>query len=285
MGNDKISSMRSIWKGSISFGLVNVPVSLYPATQREELKFRLLRSGDLSPINYKRIAEIDGKEVPWNEVVKGYEYEKGKFVVLKDEDFKRIDIEATQTIDIMDFVELEEINPIFFSKPYYLEPQKGAGRVYNLLREALKQTEKTGISKVVIKTREYLAAVKPNGDAIVLEVMHFADELLDQEQLHLPKKEKVAPKELEMAKALIGQMTTKWDPTRYTDDYKSALIKMIETKIKSGGKQIPTVGKRPAHPDNVIDLMGALRQSLEQSGATRKKSTAASKTPKRKKVA
>src|SRR5437879_2472175 len=120
--------MRSIWKGSITFGLVNVPVALYPATHREELNFRLLRSNDLSPINYKRIAEVDGKEVPWDQIVKGYEYEKGKFVVLKDEDFKRVDIEATQTINIVDFVELRQINPIFFNKPYYLEPQKGGAR-------------------------------------------------------------------------------------------------------------------------------------------------------------
>jgi DNA end-binding protein Ku len=152
--------MRAIWKGSISFGLVNIPIGLYPATRREELKFRLLRQGDLSPINYKRIAEKDGKEVPWNEIVKGYEYEKGKYVVLKDEDFQRVDLEAMQTVDIQDFVEQEEIDPMFFYKPYYLEPQKGGDKAYVLLREALKESGKVGIAKVVIKTRQYLAGVK-----------------------------------------------------------------------------------------------------------------------------
>src|SRR6478752_1569446 len=134
--------MRAIWKGSISFSLVNIPISLYPATRRDELKFRLLRRKDLSPVNYKRVAEADGKEVPWSEIVKGYEYEKEKFVVLNEEDFKRVDIEATQTVDIISFVELSEVNPVFFHKPYYMEPQKGGDRAYVLLREALKATGK-----------------------------------------------------------------------------------------------------------------------------------------------
>src|SRR3954463_6916721 len=142
--------MRALWKGSITFGLVTIPVSLYPATQREELKFRLLRATDQSPVNYKRVAEADGKEVPWDQIVKGYEYEKGKYVILKDEDFKRVDVEATQTVDIIDFVQLAEINPIYFQKPYYLEPQKGGATAYALLRDVLAQTGKVGIAKVVI---------------------------------------------------------------------------------------------------------------------------------------
>src|SRR5437763_14481472 len=170
--------MRAIWKGSISFGLVNIPIALYPATRREELKFRLLRESDLSPVNYKRVAETDGKEVPWEKIVKGYEYEKGKFVVLKDEDFRRVDVEATQTIDIIDVVRLEEINPIYFDKPYYLVPQKAGAKAYALLRDALKRTGRVGIAKVVIKTRQHLAAIKPQHNALVLELMHFADELV-----------------------------------------------------------------------------------------------------------
>src|SRR6478609_1187870 len=137
--------MRPLWKGTISFGLVTIPVSLYPAIAREELKFRMLRKSDLSPINYKRVAEADGKEVPWDKIVKGYEYEKGKFIVLKDEDFKRADIEATQSVEILDFVELDEIDPIYFDKPYYLEPEKRGEKAYGLLREALKQSSKVGI--------------------------------------------------------------------------------------------------------------------------------------------
>ena len=179
---------RAIWKGSISFGLVNIPIALYPATRKEDLKFRLLRKKDLSPVNYKRVAEKDGKEVPWDEIVKGYEYEKGKFVVLKEEDFQRVDLEATQTVDIQDFVDLEEIDPMYFYKPYYLEPQKGGDKAYALLRDALTDSNKVGIAKVIIKTRQYLAGVKPEADALVLELMHFADELADPEKLHVPKK-------------------------------------------------------------------------------------------------
>src|SRR4029453_15114012 len=179
---------RAIWKGSISFGLVNIPIALYPATRREELKFRLLRESDLSPVNYKRVAEKDGKEVPWNQLVKGYEYEKGKYVILKDEDFQRVDVEATQTVDIQDFVELDEIDPIFFYNPYYPEPQRGGDKAYALLRDALKNSKKVGVAKVVIKTREYLAGVKPEDGALVLELMHFADELADPAKLHVPKK-------------------------------------------------------------------------------------------------
>lgn len=204
--------MRAIWKGSISFGLVNIPISLFPATRSEDLKFRLLRGGDLSPVNYKRVAEKDGKEVTWDKIVKGYEYEKGKFVVLKDEDFKRVDIEATQTVDILTFVALKEVNPVFFSKPYYMEPRKGGDRAYALLRDALRGTEKIGIAKVVIKTRQHLAAVKPQDEGLMLELMHFPDELRDLEDFRQPNAASVSKKELEMARSLIASMTEKWDP-------------------------------------------------------------------------
>src|SRR6185436_2647610 len=169
--------MRAIWKGTISFGLVSIPVSLYPATRREELKFRLLRVSDLSPVNYKRVAEADGKEVPWDQIVKGYEYEKGKFVVLRDEDFKRADVEATQTVDIISFVELKEIDPMLFYKPYYMEKGKGGDKAYVLLRDALASSGKIGIAKVVIKTRQHLAAIKSQKDGLMLELMHFPDEI------------------------------------------------------------------------------------------------------------
>ncbi len=275
--------MRAIWKGSITFGLVNVPVSLLPATHREELKFRLLRSTDLSPINYKRVAELDGKEVPWDQIVKGYEYEKGKFVVLKEEDFKRVDIEATQTIDIMDFVDVKQINPIFFHKPYYLEPQKGSARVYHLLRETLAQTGKIGVSKVVIRTRQHLAAIKPNGKLLALEVMHFADELIGTEEINVPEPGTVNKRELEMARTLVEQMTTKWDPARYTDEYRTALLDLIEKKVESGGRAAPAA-KKASGSGKVIDLMTALRQSLDQASEKKPKKTAsrAKARPKRK---
>jgi DNA end-binding protein Ku len=267
-----VAGMRPIWKGSISFGLVNIPIALYPATKREELRFRLLRKSDLSPVNYKRVAEADGKEVPWDEIVKGYEYEKGKFVILKDEDFERVDLEATQTVDIQDFVKVDEIDPIFFYKPYYLEPQKGGDKAYVLLREALKDSDKVGISKVVIKTREYLAGVKAEDSVLVLELMHFIDELADASKLHIPKKLEVGKREREMAKALVESMSAKWDPQKYHDDYREALMQVIEEKVEAGGKQIKEKPKKAPKPTKVIDLVKVLQQSLEESGRGKKTS-------------
>jgi DNA end-binding protein Ku len=264
---------RAIWKGSISFGLVNIPIALYPATRREELKFRLLRKTDLSPVNYKRVAEKDGKEVPWYQIVKGYEYEKGKYVVLQDEDFQRVDIEATQTVDIQDFVELDEIDPIFFYKPYYLEPHKGGDKAYALLRDALKDSKKVGVAKVVIKTREYLAGVKPEDRALVLELMHFADELADTGKLHIPKKVEVGKREMTMAKSLIDSMSSKWNPEKYKDDYRQALMEVIEEKVEAGGKEIEEKPRKAPKPTKVIDLVSALQKSLEETGAKKKTKT------------
>ena len=269
--------MRAIWKGSISFGLVNIPIALYPATRREELKFRLLRKSDLSPVNYKRVAEKDGKEVPWDQIVKGYEYEKGKYVVLKDEDFERVDLEATQTVDIQDFVDVDEIDPMFFYKPYYLEPQKGGDKAYALLRDALKRSKKVGIAKVVIKTRQYLAGVKPEDGALVLELMHFADELADTGKLHLPKKVEVGKRETNMAKSLIDSMSAKWNPEKYHDDYREALMEVIEEKVEAGGKDIEEKPKKAPKPTKVIDLVSVLQKSLEQTGGAKKKSTTKSR--------
>ena len=267
---------RAIWKGSISFGLVNIPIALYPATRREELKFRLLRKTDLSPVNYKRVAEKDGKEVSWDQIVKSYEYEKGKYVVLREEDFQRVDLEATQTVDIHDFVDLEEIDPMFFYKPYYLEPQKGGDKAYALLRDALKDTNKVGVAKVVIKTRQYLAGVKPEDSALVLELMHFADELADPEKLHVPKKLEVGKREMDMAKSLIGSMTSKWQPEKYKDDYRQALMDVIEEKVEAGGKEIEEKPRKAPKPTKVIDLVSVLQKSLEHTGG-KKKATAKSR--------
>jgi len=268
--------MRAIWKGSISFGLVNIPIALYPATRKEDLKFRLLRKSDFSPVSYKRVAEKDGKEVPWDQIVKGYEYEKEKYVVLKDEDFERVDLEATQTVDIRDFVDQEEIDPMFFYKPYYLEPQKGGDKAYALLRDALEDSKKVGIAKVVIKTRQYLAGVKPEDSALVLELMHFADELADTGNLHVPKKVEVGKREMNMAKSLIDSMSSKWNPSKYRDDYREALMEVIEEKVEAGGKEIEEKPKKAPKPTKVIDLVSVLQKSLEQTGA-KKKSTAKSR--------
>ena len=265
--------MRAIWKGSISFGLVNIPIALYPATRKEELKFRLLRAKDLSPVNYKRVAEADGKEVPWGEIVKGYEYEKGKFIVLKDKDFQRVDLEATQTIDIQDFVDVEEIDPMFFYKPYYLEPQKGGDKAYVLLRTALAQSNRVGIAKVVIKTRQYLAGVKAEDDVLILELMHFAEGLAAADKLNLPKKLELGKRELDMAKALVDSMSSKWNPEKYRDDYRDALMEVIEEKVESGGKKIDEKPKQKKASTKVIDLVAVLQESLAKTEGAKKKQT------------
>ena len=263
--------MRAIWKGSISFGLVNIPIALYPATRKEDLRFRLLRAKDLSPVNYKRVAEKDGKEVPWDQIVKGYEYEKGKYVVLKDEDFQRVDLEATQTVDIQDFVEQQEIDPVFFYKPYYLEPQKGGDKAYVLLRETLKKTGRVGIAKVVIKTRQYLAGVKAENNVLVLELMHFAEELADPNKLHVPKKIEPGKREVDMAKALVNSMSSKWDPKKYRDDYRDALMEVIEEKVEAGGKELEEKPKKKVPPSTkVIDLVAVLQESLNQTEGAKK---------------
>lgn len=259
--------MRAIWKGAITFGLVNIPISLYPAIRREELKFRLLRKEDESPIKYQRVAENDGKEVPWQEIVKGFEYEKGKFVALDPDDFKKADVRATQTVDIVEFVPLKDIDPIFFDTPYYLEPQKSAIKAYSLLREALKRSGKVGIAKVVIKTRQHLAAIKPKGRALVLESMHFAEELVEAGSLQIPGSQEVGSKELDMALQLVARMSGSWDPEKFNDDYRHALLELIEKKVALGGRT-PATGPAPKlKPTKVIDIVSVLKQSLAQAQA------------------
>lgn len=257
--------MRAIWKGAISFGLVTIPVSLYPATRREELKFRLLRASDLSPVNYRRVAEADGKEVPWDQIVKGYEHERGKFVVLKDEDFKRVDVEATQTVDIVDFVELDEVNPLLFSKPYYMEVGRGGDTAYILLREALVKTGKIAIAKVVIKTRQHLAAVKAQEKGLMLELMHFPEELLAVSEFKEPSAKTIGKRELETAVQLVNSMTSPWEPEKYTDEYRHELEVLIQDKIEHGEKPAPQTGQKK-QPSKIIDLVSVLKKSIEETG-------------------
>ncbi|HEX3628595.1 MAG TPA: Ku protein [Verrucomicrobiae bacterium] len=260
--------MRAIWKGSISFGLVSIPVTLFPATQREELKFRMLRKSDLSPINYKRVAEADGKEVPWDQIVKGYEYQKGEFVIVTDEDFERADVKATQTVDIVNFVKMDEINPVLFYKPYYMQAEKGGEKAYALLRNALEASKRIGIAKVVIKVRQHLAAIKPQQNGLMLELMHFPEELVDISEFKTPAAPPATKPEMNMAGQLIESMTTEWDPERYHDDYRASLQKMIDEKIQHRGEGKPAQ-KKARKPSNVIDLVSVLQQSIKE---TQKKS-------------
>ena len=257
--------MRAIWKGSISFGLVNIPVGLYSATRpANEVKFRMLRDTDQSPIKYKRVAEEDGKEVPWDHIVKGFEFEKGQFVIVTPKDFESVPVQSNQTVDIREFVDLAEIDPMFFDTPYFLAPEKGGDKAYVLLRDALKASGKVGIAKVAIKTREHLAAVKPLGDALVLELMHFAEELAEPTELKLPHKQEVGKKELTMAQSLINGMTDKWEPQKYTDEYRDALVKLIQKKVASGGKEMLAAPKSKK-ATNVVDLVSVLQESLNHA--------------------
>jgi len=256
--------MRAIWKGALSFGLVNIPISLFPAVRREELKFRLLRESDMSPVSYKRVAEADGKEVPWDKIVKGYEYEKGKFIVLRDEDFQRVDIEATQTVDIMNFVNLDEVSPLLFYKPYYMETAKGGDKAYVLLRDALVAMKKIAIAKVVIKTRQHLAAVKPQEEGLMLELMHFPEELLEASNFRKPTERSVSKPEMTMARKLIESMTVKWDDDLYHDEYHDALEKIIEEKIEHPETKAKAPRKH-RRPSNVIDLVSVLQKSIRET--------------------
>src|ERR1700750_590714 len=222
--------MRPIWKGSISFGLVYIPISVYPATREEKLSFRQLRATDLSPIRYKKVAEADMKEVSADQIVKGFEYERGRYIVLKDEDFQKVRIESTHSIDITDFVELEQVDPKFFYKPYFLEPQKGGEKAYALLHKALSGTGKIGVAKVVISNREYLAAVKPDGLFLILELMHFASEVLTPEELKNGSVTAITDKELKMAQSLVESMSVAWEPEKYRDEYRTAVMDLIEKK-------------------------------------------------------
>ena len=260
----------SIWKGSISFGLLNIPVSVQKAQEDEDLHFSMLDKKNLSPIKYKKVSAKDGREVPWERIVKGYEYESGEFVLMNKEDFKAANPKATQTIDIEDFVELKDIDLMFLEKPYYLVPQKTGIKGYFLLCEALKKTKKVAIAKVVIRTKQHLAAVMAKDNYLILELLRFSHEVLETHEveymdgIHKPK---FTAKEIKMAEELIAGMTGKWDPDQYKDTYNADIMKLIKLKIKAGkGKKISEEDMPKAEkimPTNVVDLMPLLKKSLE----------------------
>src|SRR6185437_1417193 len=260
--------MRPTWKGSISFGLVYIPIAVYPATREEKISFRQLRKSDLSPIRYKKVAEADMKEVPADQIVKGYEYERGRYIILNDEDFEKVRIESTHSIDITDFVDLDQVDPKFFYKPYFLEAQKGGEKAYALLHKALSGTGKIGIAKVVIANREYLAAVKPDGLFLVLELMHFASEVLKPEELNRPRRS-LNDKELKMAETLIESMSSDWQPEKYRDEYRDAVMEIIENKAKN--KQLPPAPAPMPRTTNVVDLVKVLQESINRSQTVRTK--------------
>ena len=260
--------MRSIWSGAISFGLIHIPVKLYPAVEEHSLDFDMLRRQDLCPIRYARVCRDTGEEVPYEDIVKGYQYRKGDYVVLEDADFKAAAAGKTQTIDITEFVDASEIDPKLFEKPFYLEPSKQARNAYGLLREALKKTAKLGIGRFVLRNREHPVAVRPEGDLLVLEQMRFLSEIRAPAGLDLPSANEVSERELDIAIKLVDQLTEPFEPERIRDTYTEQLKKVIGQKAR--GKK-PQARKEAPIPAEVPDLMAKLRESLEQA---RKKKTA-----------
>jgi DNA end-binding protein Ku len=261
---------RPIWKGSIVFGLVTVPVGLYSATERaEKLSFRLLHEKDQSPIDYKRFCEKEDEEVPWDEIVKGYEYTKGKYVVLTDEDFDKAKTPATEAFDIRAFVKGDEIDFLYFDTPYYLAPSGKSGvKAYALLRDALAEAGRVGVGTIVLRQREHLAALEPAGEALVLTTMRFAHEIRAPKSLGLPAVGRgYQPKEMKLAQQLVETMAAEWDPIAFKDTYTDVLKQAIKQKLK--GKEI-TVPEAPPRP-RVIDLTEALRQSLASGRRPRAK--------------
>ena len=260
---------RAIWKGAINFGLVSIPVALYSAEADSSIDFDLLDKRDFSRVRYRRVNEKTGREVPWDEIVKGYEYEKGEYVALTDEDFVQANVEASQSIDILDFVDGAEISPIYFDKPYFLAPLKAGQHAYALLREVMSRTGKVGIARVVIRTRQHLAALLGSGPILILNLLRFAHELRDAYALDLPAAKSGTPssQELKMAEQLVESLSGKWNPEKYHDEYHQDLLQMIDKKIKSGQtKALEPVetGRQPKHRGKVIDIMHLLRQSVEQ---------------------
>ena len=273
--------MRPLWTGALTFGLVNIPVRLHSAVQaKERVTFRLLHKKDLSPIRYDRVCQKEGEAVGWKEIVKGYEYSKGKFVVLTDEDFKAAAIESSKTLEILDFVRADEIDPRYFETPYYIVPAKGGEKAYALLREAIKQTGMVGIGKITMRSNAlHLAGIKSVGDALVMEIMRFADELIDVGDFSFQSAENVRPQELQMAEQLVANLSQPFDPSKYTDDYRANLMKIIRAKMK--GKKIEVPEPEERESTQVVDLLQRLQESLElgkkrgAASSSRKRSAAA----------
>jgi DNA end-binding protein Ku len=264
---------RAIWKGSLAFGLVNVPVELHTAVRDSRPRFRLLHRQDESPIEYQRVCRRDGKPVAWEDLVKGYEYAKGQFVVLTKDDFETAALEKSRTIELLEFVNGEDIDDRYFEQPYYLAPAKGAERAYAVLREALRKTGLVGVSRFIMRETQHLAALEVADDAMVLTMMRFAEELVDTAPLNLPEKSVVRDKEMDMAIQLVGSLKDKWQPEKYKDEYRANLMRVIEAKMK--GKRPALEGERAAPGRaEVVDLMERLRKSLQLSQTKPKKSTA-----------
>ncbi|HET7224140.1 MAG TPA: Ku protein, partial [Candidatus Eisenbacteria bacterium] len=265
---------RSLWEGSISFGLVDIPVGLYPAEYASELSFKLLDERDLSPVGYHRINKNTGKEVPWDKIVRGYEYEKGEYVLVTDDELKAANPRATQTVEIIGFVDDGAIDVVYFDRPYYLAPGRRGGKSYALLRDTLQRTKQIGIAQVVIRTRQHLAALMVRGPVLVLELLRYDTELRKPEDLDLPvdllQKTRAREAELKLAERLVTEMKTKWKPDEYHDTYRDDVLALIEMKVKSGNPRAVIAPPRKAGAKGegkVVDLMALLKKSVGEAGA------------------
>ena len=277
---------RAIWKGTISFGLVTIPVELRPAVRENRPRFRLLHEKDLSPVEYRRVCQKDGKAIAWEDIVKGYEFEPGRFVVLTKDDFETAALEKSRTVHVLDFVKQAEIDDRFYDVPYYVLPSKGGEPAYAVLREALRAEDKVGVSRVMLRQVQHLAALGVVGDMLVLTLMRFADELVDLSEFHVPTRRDVRPKELQLARTLVDNLTSRWDPEQYKDDYNENLMRVIKSKMKGTAPRLKSSDSEV--PANVVDLMARLKQSLAQRSPARpaKRKPAAARGRKRtKKVA
>ena len=272
---------RAIWKGSIAFGLVNIPVELHTAVRDSRPRFRMLHVEDKSPVKFERVCAREGKPVAWDELVKGYEYEKGRFVVLTKEDFRAAALEKTRTVDIRSFVKPAEIDDRFFESSYYLVPAKGGERAYALLREAIRQTERVGIATIVLREAQHLAALEVIKDAMVLTLMRYANELVDAKAYEFPPAKDIRKPELAMAVTLVENLADTWDPSQYTDEYRENLMKIIKAKLK--GKEPKLTEHVEPRQAEVVDLMERLRKSLQGAGGSKARKTA--KTTRAKKTA
>jgi DNA end-binding protein Ku len=260
--------MRPIWSGTISFGLVSVPVRMFPATESKELRFHFLHKKDLTPIAYEKVRRDDREPVDRDEIVRGFEIEKGRYVPLEDDDLDRLDVELTHSIDIMDFVDLDEIDPVYFRKAYYLLPAEGAEKPYRLLVRALEETGKVGIAKVVIRNKQHLAAVRPYERVLLLETMYYADEVRKPEALDGDLgKTRLQSAEVDMAKSLVENLSDTFKPEKYDDEYRKELLELI--KAKAEGQPLPEPAKE--QEGEVVDLMAALRESVERTKKQRRK--------------
>jgi DNA end-binding protein Ku len=271
---------RTMWKGAISFGLVSIPVKMYPATEEKSLSFNQLHDEDHGRIRYKRVCEKDGEEVSFEHIVKGYEVEKGSYVVLEDEDLDKVPVESTRAIDILQFVDMTEIDPIYYKKTYYLVPEETGVKPYALLRKALGDDGKVGIAKVAFREKEHLCALRIKDKAFVLETMYWPDEIRAADFDELDKAPSVREQELKMARSLIDSLTEDWDPTEFKDEYREALLDIVEKKV--AGEEIEVVEE--PEPTKVADLMEALKASVEAAKSSQKKSAPKTKRTARKKA-